>query len=214
MKQPKPKKCKCCKELFKPTNTLQIVCSLPCALKLMPELNRLKQAKEAKVQKDILKENVKGIGGYRTDLQKELNHIARLIDANCNCISCGYLTDAVDGGHYRSVSSDNSLRWHLMNIFLQCKRCNDPKRKGGNSAGYVDGLIKNFGRDIFEQIIDLKVQYPFIKLDIVTLKEKIAIARQIVKELKEANQVDSLPRKTDLRIELRVKFNKLLGIYL
>lgn len=46
------------------------------------------------------------------------------------------------------------------------------------------------------------------------LKEKIIIARQIVKELKEANQVDSLPRKTDLRIELRVKFNNKLGIYL
>lgn len=210
MKQPL---CKTCKQPFERIKSIQSRC-IPCTIQRAKELEAKLRTGKAKVQKAEMKEKLKGAPGYRDDLQKELNHIARLIDAQCNCISCGYLTDAVDGGHYRSVSSDNSLRWHLMNIFLQCKRCNDPKRKGGNSAGYVDGLIKNFGRDIFEQIIDLKVKYPFIKLDILTLKEKIAIARAIVKELKQANQVDSLPRSTDLRIELRVKYNSMLGIYL
>lgn len=211
MKQPKPKKCKnpSCGKVFTPNFKLQRVCSIDCAYQLARIESDKKQAKEAKVQKAEMKERIKTLSDYKGELQRTVNYIARLIDEGAPCISSGRSSGKMSGGHRLAVGGWSSLRFHLMNIWIQS--FHDNHHLSGNPSGYDVFLRAN---DIYGIVHDLPKMYPFIKLQKGDLKEKIVIARQIVKELKEANQVDSLPRKTDLRIELRVKYNKLLGIYL
>lgn len=208
-KQLKPKKCRHCKELFNPSNSTQTACSWQCAITLTNIAIQKKYDKEAKVQKAEMKESIKSLSDYKNDLQKEINLIARLIDEGAPCVSSGRSTGKTNGGHRFAVGGWSSLRFHLMNIWIQS--FHDNHHLSGNPGGYDNFLRAN---EIYGVVHDLPQMYQFIKLQKSDLKEKIAIARNIVKELKEANQVDSLPRKTDLRIELRVKYNKLLGIYL
>ena len=209
MKQPKPKKCKHCKNEYVPRASTQTSCSWQCAISLTNIAIQKKYDKEAKVQKAEMKERIKTSSDYKGDLQKIVNHIARLIDEGAPCISSGRSSGKMSGGHRWACGGWDNLRFNLMNIWIQS--FHDNHHLSGNPSGY-DKFLKEAG--IYELVMDLNVTYPMMRWKDYDIKEKIVIARQIVKELKEANQVDSLPRKTDLRIELRVKYNKLLGIYL
>lgn len=208
MKQPKPKKCKFCKELFTPQNPLQIACSPYCAI----ELHKAKSIKEydkwAKNKLSEMKERIKTLSDYKGELQRTVNYIARLIDEGAPCISSGRSSGKMSGGHRWACGGWDNLRFNLMNIWIQS--FHDNHHLSGNPSGY-DKFLKEAG--IYELVMDLNVTYPMMRWKDYDLKEKIVIARQIVKELKEANQVDSLPRNADLRIELRVKYNQQLGIY-
>ena len=210
MKQPKPKKCKnpSCGKVFTPNFKLQRVCSVDCAYQLARIESDKKQAKEAKVQKAEMKESIKSLSDYKNDLQREVNLIARLIDQDCPCVSSGRSSGKMSGGHRLAVGGWGSLRFHLMNIWIQS--FHDNHHLSGNPSGYDVFLRAN---DIYGIVHDLPKMYPFIKLQKGDLKEKIVIARQIVKDVKELNMYDDLPRNADLRIEMRVKYNKLLGIY-
>lgn len=210
IKQPKPKKCKnpSCGKLFTTNFKLQRVCSVDCAYQLARIESDKKQAKEAKVQKAEMKESIKSLSDYKNDLQREVNLIARLIDQDCPCVSSGRKSGKMSGGHRLAVGGWSSLRFHLMNIWIQS--FHDNHHLSGNPSGY-DVFLKEVG--IYEIVMDLNVTYPKIHWKDYDLKEKIVMARQIVKELKEMNQADSLPRSNDKRISLRVKFNQQLGIY-
>ena len=209
MKQPKPKKCKCCKEIFVTNKSTQSTCSWQCAISLTNIAIQKKQAKEAKVQKAEMKERIKTLSDYKRELQVLVNHLARLIDEGAPCVSSGRSSGKMSGGHRWACGGWDNLRFNLMNIWIQS--FHDNHHLSGNPSGY-DKFLKEAG--IYELVMDLNVTYPKIHWKDYDIKEKIVIARQIVKELKEANQVDSLPRSTDLRIELRVRYNKMLGIYL
>ena len=211
MKQPKPKKCKnpSCGKVFTPNFKLQRVCSIDCAYQLARIESDKKQAKEAKVQKAEMKERIKTLSDYKRELQVLVNHLARLIDEGAPCISSGRSSGKMSGGHRWACGGWDNLRFNLMNIWIQS--FHDNHHLSGNPSGY-DKFLKEAG--IYELVMDLNVTYPMMRWKDYDIKEKIVIARQIVKELKEANQVDSLPRSTDLRIELRVRYNKMLGIYL
>ena len=211
MKQPKPKKCKnpSCGKVFTPNFKLQRVCSIDCAYQLARIESDKKQAKEAKVQKAEMKERIKTLSDYKRELQVLVNHLARLIDEGAPCVSSGRSSGKMSGGHRWACGGWDNLRFNLMNIWIQS--FHDNHHLSGNPSGY-DKFLKEAG--IYELVMDLNVTYPMMRWKDYDIKEKIVIARQIVKELKEANQVDSLPRSTDLRIELRVKYNSMLGIYL
>lgn len=60
-----------------------------------------------------------------------------------------------------------------------------------------------------EYVLSLKSRYKLIKLSQEDLKDKIKIARQIVKELQKAD----LTYPANVRLELRKKYNERLGIY-
>lgn len=204
------KKCKCCKQEFLTLRSNQCVCSYECSLVYMKQLSIKAEAKKSMEQKKALKEKVKTKKDYEKCLQKEINLIVRLIDNGHDCISSmkPVRKDQQQAGHFYSTGSYPSLRFNLFNIFNQSIEQN--MYKSGNPIGFIEGLEKYFGTDIKEFVINLKHQYPVLKLSVDELKEATVKAKSVVKWLKLKDKVFSL----NDRIELRHKFNKEIGIYI
>jgi hypothetical protein len=140
-------------------------------------------------------------------LEKEINTIVRLLDHGHNCISHeGYLGSKYDAGHLWSVGSNPQIRFHLLNIFAQCVNCNH--HKGSNALEYQERLGTVFTPELREYCLALKGT-PALKLSKEELRDKIVIAKRIVKWLKLQDREFS----TKERIELRLKFQEELGIY-
>lgn len=138
-------------------------------------------------------------------LQIEINAIARAIDYGHKCISCGKGIQTY-GGHYHSVGSDSSIRYNLLNIWVQCFSCNEGK--SSNKDGYNLALINIYGRERKEFVeCDLKRKYQFIDFTAEMLKNAIIEARQILKEIPEEI------RTPEQRWELREIYNERIGIY-
>jgi len=154
----------------------------------------------------VLREKLKTKGDYEKLLQKEINHIVRLIDIGWGCIATGALTGKFNGGHYLSVASNPTIRFHLENIWNQSEHSN--MWKSGDTLRYQDGIVNLYGKEYLECLNSLK-SIPPIKLSIDTIKEKISIARGIVKWLK----LQDRKFNKEERIELRKRFNEDLGIY-
>jgi len=204
------KKCKSCGKQFEPSNTIQAVCGLKCALKVSAA--KTKQKAVEKKQLNIkLKESLKTLGEFKKDLQIEVNKIVRLIDEKCNCISCDIDYGHFQAGHYRSVGGWDNLRFNLHNNFRQCAQCNNPK--SGNLVYYREGVVKTFGDLQMAYMDDLNVMYPSVKLNKDELLDATKTAKKIVKELTQLNKSAKLPRSTSERIYLRTKYNGELNIY-
>lgn len=211
------KKCKHCGDPFKPKyDSLEKFCQKEdCRIayardkvaKIREEQKRAAE-KKWKQQKAVYKENIKGIPGYKKDLEKEINRICCLIDFGTGCISCRGTTTP-QAGHYHTVKSNGSIRYNLHNLHMQDFNCNH--EKGGNIHQYDVGLIYRYGKRYWNYVkFDLVQKYPLVKLSLSEYKEKIAIAREIVAFLKEENKIYSAKE----RIDLRKKYNKKIGIYL
>ena len=204
----KEKKCKQCGNKFSPRNSFQKTCSVECAI----EFGKKEVVKETKkawgIEKKQRLEKLKSHGDYENELQPIVNKIARLIDKDQPCISCGKIPKKPQGGHRFSVGSNNSIRFNLHNIGIQCFKCNS--ELSGNPDGYDEGLVKVYGKDYFEYIkFELKLAYPIVKLTIPELITARAKAMEIVKELEKSDKVYSSPQ----RIELRMFLNHRIGIY-
>jgi len=152
------------------------------------------------------KENLKTISAFRNDLQKEINSIVRLIDNGHACIATNKFFGKMNAGHYISVGSNGTIRYHLENIWLQSEHSNN--WKAGDTIRYQKGIRKLFGRDYLEYLDSLQSIAP-IKLTIPEIKEKISICRGIIKWLKLQDRIFS----TEERLSLRLRFNKEIGIY-
>lgn len=207
MKSPntfKPKKCKVCKEVFTPLKSLQSVCGYKCAINHAKEVKAKQQRAKDKKTRDGLKSN----SDYFKELQKEINTIVRLIDKGSQCISSlKPLNDKFDAGHLYSVGSNPALRFHLDNIHAQSVYAN--QYLSGDQINYINGLSHVYGENYKDYVLNLKSAYKTLKLSQSELKEKITIARQIVKELKSLD----LQYPPKIRLELRKKYNERLGIY-
>ena len=140
-------------------------------------------------------------------LEKEINSIVRLIDKNHNCISSGRpLGKNYDAGHFYSVGSNPQIRFHLFNIFAQS--VHDNRDKSGNPLEYMSRLKELFGSEMQEYCLALK-GLPSLHLSQEELKDKIVIAKSIIKWLKLQDRIYTHKE----RIELRDQFNSKLGIY-
>ena len=161
--------------------------------------------KVSKTNKKIPKE--KSLSDYKADLQAEINAIIREIDKGHPCI-CNPLKRmrTITAGHLFSVGSNETLRFHLLNIWGQDFNSNGAK--GGEPTEFKNGLITLYGNEFFESLESLK-SIKSINLKIDDLKEKISIARGILKWLKLQDRKFS----NSERLELRIEFNEKLGIY-
>jgi hypothetical protein len=156
-----------------------------------------------------MKENVKTKSDYEKELQKEINTIVRLIDKDQVCISTlKPLNAKFDAGHFYSVGSTPALRFNLNNIFAQSVYAN--QYLSGDQINFLSGLSQLYGENYKEYVLNLKSVYKELKLHIYEIKDKIKIAREIVKELKEQNEVYD----ADTRRFLRNIYNLRIGIYL
>lgn len=145
-KPPRQKKCKVCRDPFKPFSSTHVACSLPCALKLAKE----SAAKERRAEYKAAKEKLKTRGDYLKECQQAFNAWIRERDYAEPCISCG-TTKPVQycAGHYLTVGAHPELRFEPLNVHKQCnKNCN--LEKSGNIVEYRKRLIAKIGPDKVE----------------------------------------------------------------
>ena len=208
MKQPKQKNCIECGKLFNQYNSLVKVCSTECAIKVAKVKVKKEVSKQWQKEKKEIKEKLKTKSSYEADLQKEINQIIKYIDMYVNCISSNRpLAESRNSGHIFSVGSNPTLRFNLHNIYNQS--ISDNKDKGGQPLEAMEGIKNMYGQEQYDYVLGLKKQYKYIGLSIDELKEKITIARSIVKHLKLENKTYNSIQ----RIDLRRQFNKMIGIY-
>lgn len=174
-------------------------------VKAEKEKQRVKQWNK---EKKVIKESLKTKSSYKDDLQYEINQIIKYIDKNVNCISSGRpLNESRNSGHIYAVGGNDTLRFNLDNIYNQS--ISDNKDKGGKPLESLEGIKEMYGIEQYNLVLGLKAKYKYLGLSIEDLKEKIKIARQIVKELQKAD----LTYSAKVRLELRKKYNERLGIY-
>jgi hypothetical protein len=208
MKEPKQKNCIECGKLFNQYNSLVRVCSTECAIKVAKVKVKKEVSKQWQKEKKEIKEKLMTKSDYEKLLQKEINTIVRLIDKDFICISTQKpLNDKFDAGHFFSCGSNPSLRFNLLNIYAQSVYAN--QYLSGDQINFINGIEENYGSGLKSIVLRLKKDYPILKLTQEELKEKITIARSIVKHLKLENKTYNSVQ----RIELRRKFNKMIGIY-
>lgn len=166
------------------------------------------KAKQWQKEKKAIKEKLMTKSDYEKLLQKEINTIVRLIDKGFICISTQKpLNEKYDAGHFFSCGSNPSIRFNLLNIYAQSVYAN--QYLSGDQINFINGIKENYGSGLKSIVLRLKKDYPIIKLTQDELKEKTLIARSIVKHLK----IENKTYNSIERIELRKKFNKMIGIY-
>jgi hypothetical protein len=163
--EPKPKKCKVCRELFVPTlNTMQKVCGIDCAKTLaISERVKAEKRQAVKERKALRerKEKLKTRSDWMKEAQREFNAYIRARDraASYTCICCGSLLDwgtrgvrghAVDAGHYRSIGSAPHLRFDERNCHAQRVVCN--RHGAGRAVDYRIGLVRRIGLAAVESL--------------------------------------------------------------
>jgi len=209
------RKCKNCQQPFTPKfSSLEKYCSdedcrISYALEVVSK-RKIAQEKKTKkewgVEKAKMKEKLKTLSEWKQEFQIEINTIVRLIDNGYPCIATGTKNGKMNAGHYISVGSNDTLRFHLENIWIQSEHSNT--WKSGDTIRYQNGLKETFGDEYFEYINSLQQIKP-IKLTIDDIKEKIPIARGIIKWLK----LQEKQFTNNERMFLRKRFNYELGIY-
>ena len=205
MTSSKGKKCKNCRELFAPYNSLQKYCFKSECVSVWTKIENEKQWKKRKQTMSIDAHSQK----HKLTLQKEINKLARMIDEHCKyttCIDCGKELDyekQVDGSHRHNVQGNENIRFNLLNIHSARSECN--QFHGGRKESYIKGLIQRYNESIAEEIENLSKQYPLSNFSNKEIFESIAIVRKCQRELKDYPNNNAYI--------LRVTFNKKIGLY-
>lgn len=184
-KQPRPKKCRVCRDQFTPSKPLQVVCSPSCALLHAKQKGEKERAALAKIERKAIKarkEKLKGRAEYMKEAQSVFNSWVRARDAGLPCISCGTTANVqYAAGHYRTTQAAPELRFEPLNVHRQCNRnCN--MGKSGNLIEYRIGLVARIGA---EKVAWLEGPHAAKHYSIDDLKAIKAEYRQKLRELKE-----------------------------
>lgn len=182
-KQPRPKKCAHCAEMFNPQRLGQKVCSPACALAMAPSnAGRARKAIDQLERKEIRasKERIKSRVDHLRDAQAAVNEYVRLRDKDLPCVSCGrHHQGQYHAGHYRTVAANPELRFELLNIHKQCAPCNN--HKSGDIVNYRIELVNRIGAQAVEW---LEGPHEPLKLTVEQIKAITANYRAMVRELK------------------------------
>jgi len=179
----KDKKCKVCLKIYTPRIFAQSVCSPCCAIIHSKNLKKIKEQKEWKAEKAILKDKLKTLGQYEAEAKKSFQKWIRMRDDKQPCISCGIQqTDLWDGGHYKKAEIYSGVIFDENNCHRQCRKCN--RFLNGNELNYRQGLIQRYGieyADQIEQKANETRNYKFTKEELIAKKLKYDI---LIKEIK------------------------------
>ena len=174
--QVKPKKCRNCKQTFTPKrSTLEVVCSLHCALSEAKK----KTAKDWQKEKAKRKEDLMTHKDYVQKLQPIFNKFIRVRDKNQPCISCeSPLPKKYDAGHCFPAGHYANLRFNEYNCHAQCIVCN--QHKHGNQSEYLLRLPKRIGMAKYERLLvqrheNTKLTINELKTLIIKYREKTKI---------------------------------------
>lgn len=124
---------------------LKAFCCYEC-LRQYIDSERGQKAVQSVKRKDIKerKEKLKTAGDYTKEAQIAFNRYIRIRDEGKPCVSCGNplehqsIGGGYDAGHYRSRGAASHLRYHTLNCWGQCKKCN--RHLSGAAADYRIGL--------------------------------------------------------------------------
>jgi hypothetical protein len=156
--KPKKKKCSECPTMFKPFNSMHVVCCGDCGIARAQRLAAKKalteKRKRERMEREDLKrrkEALKSKSDWMKEAQAAFNAWVRERDFGKPCISCGSLPDdsglitgsRIDAGHYRSRGAMPSLRFEPLNCHAQCVRCN--RYLSGNVVEFRIGLMNRIG---------------------------------------------------------------------
>ncbi len=159
----KLKQCKQCGEMFKPFNTLQVVCSAICAL----EFN---SKKEVDKRFKVMKSDSRSLIELRNLARVSFQIYIRQRDVDLPCISCDKTYAKWDAGHYLKAEIYTKLIFNEDNVHKQCSYCN--LQLAGNLIEYRKGLVKKIGINKvqeLEDMADLSRSYKFTKDELITL---------------------------------------------
>jgi len=209
----KAKQCKICKKPF--TNIyypLAVVCDPICAQKysaLHLKRTELKQAKKKRVDNKAKLNDLKSLSEMKKILQVQINRIVRLVDYKCACISSGRDWKETDeAGHFMSRGANPSLQFNLFNIYSQS--VHDNQHLSGNLIHYSERLHL---LGLYDYFIEQRLKYPTLHITKEEIKEVLPIAKSIIIELQKLNQEEFTPRSIEKRIELRLKYQKMLNSF-
>ena len=205
------RRCCGCKDRFKPETMIKLPvgyfcllqCSIDYATRTQKRSRERKAAKSRQCMAEIEKrarsklrldkERIKSRHDWYADLQKEVNyyvkHILRKGEPCYTCDKPRPLGDADKSqafhvGHYMPSSQVDPRRFKLMNLRIQCYKCN--KELSGNQAVYRKRLIEETGIQHVEWLEcetnhkRLKEVFPHYT----DIKAEIARYRKILKDYK------------------------------
>jgi len=159
----KLKQCKQCCEMFKPFNTLQVVCSAICAL----EFN---SKKEVDKRFKVMKSDSQSLIQLRNLARVSFQIYIRQRDKDLPCISCNKSDAKWDAGHYLKAEIYTKLIFNEDNVHKQCSYCN--LQLAGNLIEYRKGLVKKIGINKVQELEDMadsSRSYKFTKDELITL---------------------------------------------
>ena len=182
-KDPKPRRCKVCENIFIPQRFMQATCDYKCAIKHAHTIKANKEKAEWKREQKAGYEKLKTLGQYEADAKKSFQKWVRLRDADENCISCnGNDKDLWDGGHFKKAEIYSGVIFNPANCHKQCRKCN--RFLGGNELMYRQGLIQRYGLEYTENIENLANetrQHKFTKAELIAKKLQYDL---LIKEMK------------------------------
>lgn len=151
----KRKKCKQCTELFEPFNSLQVVCSTPCAILF----SKQRKAEDKQTIKRLTKEKAQRLKLPNVLKQTQIvfNKYIRLRDKHKKCISSDipWKFD-FDAGHLFSVKQYSGLRFNEDNVHGQS--IGDNRFKEGNFVMYVVSVQDRIGRERYLELHKLATE--------------------------------------------------------
>ena len=172
----KTRKCKYCKSVFTPINSLQKNCFEP--LCVSDWINEVKE-KNWKRKKAKMKMDLMTIQDYVKLAQQVFNKYIRLRDAGNVCISCQKKPLKENAGHFYNANNHWSVRFDERNVHLQCEHCNT--YLSGNLIYYRENLLTKIGIEEFENLSAEAMKTR--KFTIEELKEIISTYKKKIKEL-------------------------------
>ena len=135
------KKCRNCKEYFRPERTLQHYCLEPECVKAWVKSEK---EKEWKLKKKKLKDELKTSKDWMNEAQKVFNKYINLRDKGLPCVSCGVSLEGkkVNASHFYSAGGHFNVRFNEDNVHSSCIKCNM----------YLSGNLEQYGRRLPERI--------------------------------------------------------------
>src|SRR5690349_25089753 len=118
-KQPKPKKCRECGELFTTQRPLQIACGYACALAYSIKKSNQKALKEHRFKSKELKEKLLTHKDWLGNLQKVFNKFIRERDKDLPCITCGTIAKVEYAAGHFYPTTYQFLRFNEDNVNKQ-----------------------------------------------------------------------------------------------
>jgi hypothetical protein len=134
------------------------------------------------------RESLKTLGEWTKEAQVELNKYIRERDFDKPCISCGNspaqkFGGSMDAGHYRSRGAAPHLRFHLLNCYSQCVRCN--RELSGNIVEMRKGIVQRIGEDRLAELEADNTRKQYRVSDLKRIKDIFRRRARLYKRLRE-----------------------------